>query len=96
MPELISGGGVGIRMSCVENFLKIKKRGGGTSIRDQRVLMKDSFPDGFHAKPVILGNSLGQLNTLRSIAVSCFKPYLDGDTRIQANKRSLKLFTSES
>ena len=36
LPELISGGGVGIRMSWVENFLKINKRG-GTSIRDQRV-----------------------------------------------------------
>ena len=35
LPELISGG-VGIRMSWVENFLKINKRG-GTSIRDQRV-----------------------------------------------------------
>ena len=35
LPELISGGGggggggVGIRMSWVENFLKINKRGGG-------------------------------------------------------------------
>ena len=39
LPELISGGGgVGIRMSWVENFPKINKRGGGTSIRDQRVL----------------------------------------------------------
>ena len=28
LPELISGG-VGIRMSWVENFLKINKRGGG-------------------------------------------------------------------
>ena len=36
LPELISGR-VGIRMSWVENFLKINKRGGGTSIRDQRV-----------------------------------------------------------
>ena len=36
LPELISRG-VGIRMSWVENFLKIDKRGGGTSIRDQRV-----------------------------------------------------------
>ena len=37
LPELISGGGgVGIRMSWVENFLKINKRG-ATSIRDQRV-----------------------------------------------------------
>ena len=27
LPELISGGGVGIRMSWVENFLKINKRG---------------------------------------------------------------------
>ena len=35
LPELISGE-VGIRMSWVENFLKINKRG-GTSIRDQRV-----------------------------------------------------------
>ena len=35
LPELISGG-AGIRMSWVENFLKINKRG-GTSIRDQRV-----------------------------------------------------------
>ena len=39
LPELISGG-VGIRMSWVENFPKINKRGGGggASIRDQRVL----------------------------------------------------------
>ena len=35
LPELISGG-VGIRMSWVENFPKINKQG-GTSIRDQRV-----------------------------------------------------------
>ena len=39
LPELISRG-VGIRMSWVENFLKIDKRGGGgTSIRDQRVVV---------------------------------------------------------
>ena len=31
LPELISGGGgVGIRMSWVENFIKINKRGGGS------------------------------------------------------------------
>ena len=35
LPELISGG-VGIRMSWVENFLKINKRGGGGRLLETR------------------------------------------------------------
>ena len=37
LPELISGG-VGIRMSWVENFLKINKRGGGRLLETREYL----------------------------------------------------------
>ena len=58
LPELISRG-VGIRMSWVENFLKIDKRGGGTSIRDQRVITPTATTNlSFNFKTSLSSSSL--------------------------------------
>lgn len=43
LPELINGGGVGIRMSWVEDFLKINKRGGGR-------LSDTSYKNSYHSE----------------------------------------------
>ena len=79
LPELISGGGVGIRMSWVENFLKINK---GASIRDQRV-----DKPGFSEKKPGLSNCGDfhmpqfQINQifLQKSEVSSDKPGLSGE-----------------